>query len=156
LTLKKEWRLPLVLVFAVCLACISGTTENRPSNLDDLVERVRDALSQETADPFLNLFYSEGMDARVRKQLQTAIERHLGAEIDQIIPEPPSDCSWCTYEIEGTTYSLPFQPDGWLRIDFKQDRDSRPIETPVTSSVSFLFVSINDSYYLLSSLPEQE
>jgi len=156
LTLKKVWRPPWVLVFAACLACVSGTTENRPNNLDELMDRMREGLSRETADPFLSLFYSEGMDDRVRDQLRTVIERHLGVEIDRITPEPPSDCSWCRYEIEGTTYSLPFQPDGWLRIDFKRNRESRSLETPELSSVSFLYVRIDDSYFLLSSLPEYE
>jgi len=154
--MKNIKRLSLPVVFAFCLACISGSTPIPPKSLEDLQNRMRNALSQETADQFLSLFYSDGMDDRVRKQLVTVIERHLGMQTRRISEEPPSDCSLCTYEFEGVTYSLPFEPDGWLRIDFEVDRESRPLETPVSASLSFLYVKIDGSYYLMSALPDRE
>jgi hypothetical protein len=114
------------------------------------------ALNNESPSEFLSLFWQDGMDDRVRDALNRAVARHIGDEVVGVIIEPPGDCSCCTYERNGITYTLPFEPDGWIHLEFRYEPPDPSATTWMKPEIGFPFKDIDGQYYLLCSLPQHD
>ena len=113
----KNRELPLILALVLLFVVAPATFgQDRPTTIDELTNRMKLALTSESPSDFLSLFWQDGMDDRVRDALNRAVSGHIGDEVVGVKIEPPGDCSWCTYERKGITYTLPFEPDGWIHL----------------------------------------
>jgi hypothetical protein len=142
-------------VLLVCPPLIAATPEP-PSSVEELIDRMKEALTAETSADFLALFWREGMDDEVRGALDSAISRHLGSKIARVEIDPPGDCSWCDWERNGKTYQLPFEPDGWIKFAFSHPPPEPGAKRWVEPGLGHPFKAIEGQFFLICSVPQGE
>ena len=153
----KNRKLPLILGVVLLFVVVPAASgQEQPTTIDELTGRMKLALTNESPGEFLSLFWQKGMDERVRTALSRAFSRHAGDEVVGVQIKPPGDCSWCTYERDGVTYTLPFQPDGWIHLEFSYEPPEPSVTTWTKPELGFPFKNINGQYFLLCSLPQED